>query len=179
MICIDHEEDGDGNPVVRGLLCRRCNVGIGIFEHNIDNLRAAISYLQKEHHNTHVDYGIGEILDKLSVVDLKIYHISERLELKLDDEERNGISRQLDSLKAFRLKLIKALEYHTDEKTTIGISNISGIHLKLWHIEDEIERIRDDKEQLERIDALLDQVVTLNKLRVDIVGSIEELFDNK
>jgi hypothetical protein len=67
------------------------------------------------------------------------------------------------------------------------IDKLCIAHLKLWHIESEIEQIRDgvesvdelSKEQLERIDALLDQVVTLNKLRVDIVSSIDELFDNK
>ena len=32
---------------VRGLLCQRCNVGLGLFEENTDNLERAIKYLLK------------------------------------------------------------------------------------------------------------------------------------
>jgi hypothetical protein len=52
------------------------------------------------------------------------------------------------------------------------------VHLKIWHIEEEIERIK-DSENVAVIDKLLDQVVTLNELRVKIVASIDELWENK
>jgi len=34
--------------VIRGMLCNRCNLGIGHFEDNIDFLHKAVEYLQKE-----------------------------------------------------------------------------------------------------------------------------------
>jgi len=34
---------------VRGLLCSKCNSGIGMFEDNIDNLISAISYLKESY----------------------------------------------------------------------------------------------------------------------------------
>ena len=33
---------------VRGLLCHRCNIGIGLLEDDIENLRCAILYLNKK-----------------------------------------------------------------------------------------------------------------------------------
>jgi hypothetical protein len=51
------------------------------------------------------------------------------------------------------------------------------IHLKIWHIEDKIEEIKEDKDKIEEINKMLDQVVTLNKLRVEIVKSIDELYE--
>ena len=39
---IDHEHK---TGKIRGLLCGRCNTGIGMFDDNIDNLLSAIKYL--------------------------------------------------------------------------------------------------------------------------------------
>jgi hypothetical protein len=41
---IDHNHQ---TSKVRGLLCRRCNVGIGIFEDNPELLKQAIQYLER------------------------------------------------------------------------------------------------------------------------------------
>jgi hypothetical protein len=42
---VDHNHKTDE---VRGLLCRKCNLGIGYLEDNIDSLISAIKYLQGE-----------------------------------------------------------------------------------------------------------------------------------
>lgn len=44
-LSVDHNhESGD----IRGLLCTRCNVGLGYFKDNIQNLKNAINYLENE-----------------------------------------------------------------------------------------------------------------------------------
>lgn len=41
--CVDHCHDSNE---VRGLLCLKCNVGLGAFDDNIENMEKAITYLR-------------------------------------------------------------------------------------------------------------------------------------
>jgi hypothetical protein len=43
QLCIDHDHD---TGKIRGLLCQRCNQGLGLFQENIDNLNKAVEYLR-------------------------------------------------------------------------------------------------------------------------------------
>lgn len=43
-LCVDHVHDGGHK--IRGLLCTKCNLGIGSFQDNIEILQKAIKYLQ-------------------------------------------------------------------------------------------------------------------------------------
>lgn len=45
-LAIDHDHDHVANEI-RGLLCHRCNTGIGALRHNPDLLRKAIRYLER------------------------------------------------------------------------------------------------------------------------------------
>jgi len=48
---VDHDHQ---TGMIRGLLCVRCNQGLGCFKDNIMNLRTAIGYLQKEDYESSI-----------------------------------------------------------------------------------------------------------------------------
>ena len=43
-LCVDHSHQSNK---IRGLLCYRCNYGIGLLNDNSDQIRAAADYLEK------------------------------------------------------------------------------------------------------------------------------------
>jgi hypothetical protein len=44
---VDHSHDTNK---IRGVLCRSCNLGLGMFDDNIDRLRIAADYIEVEHY---------------------------------------------------------------------------------------------------------------------------------
>ena len=52
-------------------------------------------------------------------------------------------------------------------------------HLKHWHTEEQIKTLRDSNAPVEEIEKLCDNIVSFNKLRNELVESINEFFDNK
>jgi len=46
-LCIDHDHNKTGKESLRGLLCKKCNVGICWFDDNADFCKNASSYLEK------------------------------------------------------------------------------------------------------------------------------------
>lgn len=57
------------------------------------------------------------------------------------------------------------------------IDKLTVTHLKIWHIEEEIQKKRAEKAPDKEIEKLCDQVVSLNAQRVKIVSSINEFFE--
>jgi hypothetical protein len=58
------------------------------------------------------------------------------------------------------------------------IDKLCVVHLKLWHAEERTEVLK-DTDNIKEIDSLLNQVISLNELRVKIVESIDELLTEK
>jgi hypothetical protein len=50
-----HVDHSHANGEIRGLLCTKCNPGIGFFEENIELLQKAIAYLEKHKAKIHKD----------------------------------------------------------------------------------------------------------------------------
>lgn len=44
-LVVDHNHN---TGAVRGLLCRSCNSGLGLFKDNLERLRGAVRYMEKE-----------------------------------------------------------------------------------------------------------------------------------
>lgn len=44
ILCVDHCHNTD---IIRGLLCKKCNTGLGSFKDNVENLQRAVEYLKK------------------------------------------------------------------------------------------------------------------------------------
>jgi len=59
------------------------------------------------------------------------------------------------------------------------IDKLTVTHLKIWHIEEEIQKKRIKEASDKEIEELCDQVVSLNAQRVKIVSSIDEFFKEK
>lgn len=60
--CVDHDHS---NMLIRGILCNRCNLLLGLARNSINTLKSAIEYLSKEHGiygkvNPHVSYKKGK-----------------------------------------------------------------------------------------------------------------------
>lgn len=47
VLGVDHEHGKKGIQYVRGLLCKQCNRGLGIFEDTVEGLIKALKYLEK------------------------------------------------------------------------------------------------------------------------------------
>lgn len=58
------------------------------------------------------------------------------------------------------------------------VDKLAVTHNKIWHLEEQINIFTIEKASSEQIQPLLKQVASLNKLRVDIVSSIDEMFQN-
>jgi len=59
------------------------------------------------------------------------------------------------------------------------IDKLCVIHLKIWHIEEQIQKAEVDGLDTKEIEKLCDKVVNLNAYRMKIVKSIDKYFTQK
>ena len=59
------------------------------------------------------------------------------------------------------------------------IDKLTITNLKIWHTEENIDELNKSNASIEQIEVLCDRVVSFNKLRNEIIESINEFFDKK
>ena len=108
----------------------------------------------------HVPVSVGEVLDKITILQIKLAHIS-------DTNKRVNIQNELDAL----LPLMAGDGFATDEMQGL-MAELKSVNEALWHIEDDIR----EKEAAKSFDAefikLARAVYVTNDKRAEIKKQI-------
>jgi len=114
-----------------------------------------------------VEVSIGELLDKISILEIKQEKIKDTQKLKFIDEEHSILKNQLSNN-------IKA-----DQKLNKLFEKLKKINAKLWKIEDDKRQCEKDKDFTEKFIKLSRDVHFLNDERAKIKLEINSLTGSK
>jgi chromosome segregation ATPase len=103
-----------------------------------------------------VEVSIGELLDKISILEIKLEKIKDPEKLKFISNEHSILKNQLDN------------NVETDNKLNNLSKSLKEINLKLWTIEDEKRQCEKDKNFSEKFIKLSRDVHFLNDDRAKI-----------
>ena len=107
-----------------------------------------------------VEVSIGELMDKISILEIKQEKIKDTEKLKFINNEHSILKSQFDN------------NINTDEKLEKLFSSLKNINAKLWVIEDDKRLCEKDKNFTERFIELSREVHFLNddraKIKLDI-----------
>ena len=107
-----------------------------------------------------IDVSVGEIMDKLTILEIK----SEKIQ---DEAKLANVCKERDSL----LPAIDQRAYQTDEVRQL-VAELKAINLKLWEIEDEIRLKEADKSFDEGFIELARSVYFTNDKRAEVKKQI-------
>jgi hypothetical protein len=148
---------------------------------------------------------LGSLIDKLTIKDIREFHLRQMLEdkndkfpkkelekkLKVLSEQKNALTREIDNfiilaskskavLKDEKLKLYNAVKdmNRIPQTTSLGkaISGLAEKNLELWHLEDEARR---KDVGLDYIGGVKRKIDLTNQQRNDFIDKIDELFEKK
>ena len=114
-----------------------------------------------------VEVSVGELLDKISILEIKQDKIKDLEKLKFIKEEHSILSDQLN-------KNVKS-----DEKLNILFSSLKEINAKLWVIEDEKRQCEKDQNFTDKFIKLSRDVHFLNDERAKIKLEINNYSGSK
>ena len=114
-----------------------------------------------------VEVSVGELLDKISILEIKQDKIKDLEKLKFIKEEHSILSDQLN-------KNVKS-----DEKLNILFSSLKEINAKLWVIEDEKRQCEKDQNFTDKFIKLSRDVHFLNDKRAKIKLEINNYTGSK
>ena len=146
---------------------------------------------------------LGSLVDKLSIKNLRIWHLDEALEEShgsLNEElkaKRNLADKQrqrlVDEINAFLISALKVEVCIRDEKIKIysntnvtssaninklgeAVSELAFRNIKLWHCEDEVRRTDLADSEIVKIKRRID---TTNQERNDLMDKVDEILQNQ
>ena len=114
-----------------------------------------------------VEVSVGELLDKISILEIKQEKIKDSEKLKFINDEHSILKDQLD-------KNVKS-----DEKLNTLFQSLKDINAKLWVIEDEKRQYEKEKDFTEKFIKLSRDVHFLNDDRAKIKLEINNLTGSK
>lgn len=146
---------------------------------------------------------LGSLVDKLSIKNLRIWHLDEALQQKngsnieelkakrdLADKQRQNLVSEIND---FLVAALKGEVCIRDEKikmyTNTNVSSTDGIkklgeavselafrNIKLWHCEDEVRRTDLEDSEIVKIKRQIDST---NQERNDLMDKVDEILQNK
>ncbi len=114
---------------------------------------------------------IATLIDELSVTNIKIYHLVEKME---KDEHTRDDAKKLQDLNKYRLKICNALNMSTTMKKSIAtlIDELSVTNIKIYHLVEKME-----KDEHTRDDAK--KAHDLNRYRSELCNALNREFKER
>ena len=114
-----------------------------------------------------VEVSVGELLDKISILEIKQEKIKDPEKLKFINDEHSILKDQLDN------------NFKSDEKLNTLFQSLKDINAKLWVIEDDKRQYEKEKDFTEKFIKLSRDVHFLNDDRAKIKLEINNLTGSK
>ena len=114
-----------------------------------------------------VEVSVGELLDKISILEIKQEKIKDPEKLKFINDEHSILKDQLDN------------KVKSDEKLNTLFQSLKDINAKLWVIEDDKRQYEKEKDFTEKFIKLSRDVHFLNDDRAKIKLEINNLTGSK
>ena len=114
-----------------------------------------------------VEVSVGELLDKISILEIKQEKIKDTKKLKFINEEHSILKNQLNT------------NVKSDQKLNELFETLKKINAKLWIIEDDKRQCEKDKDFTEKFIKLSRDVHLLNDERAKIKLKINNLTGSK
>ena len=114
-----------------------------------------------------VEVSVGELLDKISILEIKQEKIKDPEKLKFINDEHNILKDQLDN------------NVKSNEKLNILFQSLKDINAKLWVIEDDKRQYEKEKDFTEKFIKVSRDVHFLNDDRAKIKLEINNLTGSK
>ena len=114
-----------------------------------------------------VEVSVGELLDKISILEIKQEKIKDPEKLKFINDEHSILKDQLDN------------NFKSDEKLNTLFQSLKDINAKLWVIEDDKRQYEKEKDFTEKFIKLSRDVHFLNDDRAKIKLEMNNLTGSK